>query len=861
MTFIIVAHDTRQDRQVRNEIALFMFSSATTTTSPDQFSGLGSKEAARLRLQYGSNIFKSGTHRGIFRIFWDILKEPMFILLMVACFLYFLLGQRDQGLLMLVAMVLVAAISAYQEVKSSRALDALKKYTEPKVKVIRDGCEQVISSEELVPGDIMVLGEGERIPADALILHANDLSVNEAVLTGESIPVRKDETTDNNLIFQGTALNSGMCYARVTHTGINTTLGQMGKVIEAIPLSRTLLQMQIDRFVKMMALFGLSAFGMIWLVNYLHTGNITQSLLLGLTLAMSAIPEEVPVAFSSFMALGAYRMARLGIIARQPQTIENLGMVSVICLDKTGTLTENSMQVRLLYDFRADLQEDLQHEQPLQHTNVLWWARLACEAAPFDAMEKAIVDACSLHPNAAGYRKLRMVHEYPLEGQPPMMTHVYEDDDRLLVAAKGAPERILRVCKILPGVAEELRKRVSGLASSGYRVLGVCSAQGHEGIYPEQQDHFNWQLEGFVALYDPPKKNVKKVVGQWQQAGIGVKILSGDYVETVQNIAGQAGILQQQQYVTGEQVVTYSPEELKKMVREVNIYARMFPDAKLKVVEALKANGNIVAMTGDGVNDGPALQAAHIGIAMGDKGTDIAREAADLIVSNDDLEKITEAIQHGRTIHSNLKKATRYLISIHIPIILAASLPLLLGWRFPTIFSPIHIIFLELIMGPTCSIFYEREPVEKNIMLWHPRPGGDRLFRGRELPVTLMLGLVTALGLLSVYSYFMQHGYSLEYTRTAVFITLLAANICLTFAGRSFRENFMTTIRYHNSLAPVILFLSVLFMSSLYFIPLFRQLFELTTVRAVHILACLGVAVCSTGWFEVYKFFHGRSSI
>lgn len=822
-------------------------------TKPDNFSGLKTEEAAQLKRQYGSNIFQPGRRTGFPQILWDIVKEPMFLLLLVASFLYFLLGEREQGLLMLTAMSLVAAISVYQEVKSSKALAALRKYTEPKIKVIRDSITQVIPSEDIVPGDIMVIGEGERIPADGIILHSNDLSINESSITGESLPVEKNDKAGNNTIFQGTTLAAGMCYAKVTHTGNDTTLGRLGKAIEAIPVTRTLLQSQIDRFVKVMALFGLTAFGMIWLVNYWHTGLVAQSLLLGLTLAMSAIPEEIPVAFSSFMALGAYRMAKLGIIARQPQTIENLGMVSVICLDKTGTLTENRMQVSSVYDFRTGLLEEWQEDRVLQNTAVLSWARLACEADPFDAMEKAIVTAYSSCPNGSDYQSLQMVHEYPLEGQPPMMTHVYEDHGRRLIAAKGAPERILRVCNLDAGIAGDLRRKVSELASSGYRVLGICAVQGHEGAYPEQQDNFNWQFEGLVALYDPPKKNVKKVFTQWQHAGIDVKILSGDYPETVLNIARQAGLPEQEKYLTGEQVNGYSAEELRQAVGKVNIYARMFPEAKLKVVEALKNRGNIVAMTGDGVNDGPALRAAHIGIAMGDKGTEIAREAANLIVSDDDLGKITEAIQQGRTIHNNLKKATRYLISIHIPIILTASLPLLLGWKFPTVFSPIHIIFLELIMGPTCSIFYEREPVETDIMDIHPRLGGDKLFRGRELPVTLGLGLGTATGLLGIYYWFMQHGFSLEYTRTVVFITLVISNVFLTFTGRSFKETFFTTIRYRNNLVPVILILSGLFLGFLYLTPFGHRLFELSPIQPIHALAATGTALLSTGWFELYK--------
>ena len=837
------------------------------------FEGLKKEELAPLQLRYGQNVYSKGSRKGIVTSLLGIIKEPMFLLLMLATLLYFLLGEEDQGLLMGTAMLMVAAISVFQEAKSTRALAALKKIAAPRVQVIRDSIQQSIPSEDLVPGDIIVMGEGDRIPADATILQANDCSVNESIITGESIPVEKNDLPGSNTLFQGSTINAGMCYGKVTSTGNNTMLGRLGRTMESIPPVRSSLQLQIDRFVKIMAFFGLTAFFAIWLVNFLHTGNLAQSLLLGLTLAMSAIPEEIPVAFSSFMALGAYRMTRLGIIARQPQTIENLGRVSVICLDKTGTITENRMQVKFLYSGRTGLLEEWKEDVPAKNTDILWFARLACEANPFDTMEQAIVSAWSLQPGSRSYDQLQMIHEYPLEGRPPMMTHAYESKGtsyrQPIIAAKGAPERIVKICKMAPGAADTIRQQAADLAAAGYRVLGVSSVRGQDSIerdagnpspgndrhfsWPEEQENFDWQFEGLLALYDPPKKNIRTVFDAWTRAGIGIKIISGDYTGTVLNIASQAGMNSPQPCLTGDEVTALSPAELQQKVQQVNIYTRMFPDAKLKVIEALKAGGNIVAMTGDGVNDGPALRAAHIGIAMGNRGTEIAREAAALVISDDGLDRITEAIRQGRTIHSNLKKATRYLISIHIPIILTASLPLLLGWRYPTLFSPIHVIFLELIMGPTCSVFYEREPVEKDIMLQHPRPGGERLFRGKELPLTLALGLTTALGLLGEYYWFMKNGYSLEYTRTVVFITLLIANVLLTFAGRSMRETWIRTIRYRNNLTPIVLSLSAAFLLFIYFAPVARRLFGLTPIGVLHAMTAAGVALLSIGWFELWK--------
>ncbi|HVU57952.1 MAG TPA: cation-translocating P-type ATPase [Puia sp.] len=801
--------------------------------------GLSSAEAESLRTRYGSNMLHKPRGRGIWTILWDVLKEPMFILLMVATLLYFILGEQGQGMLMLVAMALVAAISVFQELRSSHALKALRKLTEPLTTVLRDGSFRRLAVEDIVPGDIIRVEEGERAPADGLILRCHDLSVDESIVTGESIPVDKAVTTGQNILYQGSTVNAGMAYARVTATGNNTLLGRLGQSIASIQIPPTQLQAWISKFVRAMAVFGIGAFVLIWLINYLHSGDLAMSLLTGLTLAMSAIPEEVPVAFSSFMALGALRLTALGIVVRHPHIIENLGALSVLCLDKTGTLTENRMQVKNVYDAGTGQMEEYAEGSLWKSSRVLWFARLASEEEPFDVMEKAIIRAFESSVEHEKYPALRMVHEYPLSGQPPMMTHVYEGKTLPVVAAKGAPERILRVC----GMPEEdrirWRRQVYELAAEGYRVLGVCSAEGRE--FPAEQDEFDWHFEGLVSLYDAPKAGLDKYFDEWRNAGVRVKIISGDYAGTVINIAKRAGLDGELAALTGDEVMALSPVQLAEKVRNIDIYARMFPDAKTRVIDALKANGDIVAMSGDGVNDGPALRSAHVGIAMGKKGTEIARQAADLVLSDDNLEKITEAIRHGRAIRANLRKAIRYLVTIHIPIILTASMPLLLGWKYPTVFMPVHIIFLELIMGPTCSIYYEREPVGDDVMTasGKPLPGG--LLQGSDLVITIIQGAVAACGLLGLYYFFMSHGYDLPYTRTLVFITLLIDNVLLTLTGG--RRNPLTV--------PVLLS-SVVFIGCIYFLPFAKDLFGLTTVTGGHVLLAAAVSLITIGWIKVY---------
>lgn len=820
---------------------------------PEGLTGLQEKDISLLQQQFGKNIFTRKRSRRLLNTAKGMVKDPMFLLLIAACLLYFILGSSGEAIMMLIAILLVGAVSIYQNARSSRAIKALQQYTMPGIRVIRDGEEKTINPAELVPGDIVVLEEGNNVPADAVVLQSNDCSINEAVITGESFPVAKKAQEGYNVLYQGTTLNAGKCIARVTATGNNTELGRLGKLVSRYDTSPTFLQRQVSLFVNRLALFGIIAFALIFLINYLQSGMPGQSLLLGLTLAMAAIPEEIPVAFSSFMALGAYRMSKLGIIPRQPQVIENVGSVTIICLDKTGTITENRMTVKSIYDFESDSLFDVAGKGLLQHQDVLLYAMLASEKQPFDAMEKAIYEAFDQHTGLQSWHALQMIHEYPLSGQPPMMTHVYSYKGIQLAAAKGAVERMLKVCQPDDETSKKVTAHAKILAAKGYRVIAVASAIHQEGELPADQDLFNWRLIGLLSFYDPPKKNMVGEIRKFYAAGLQVKLLTGDYPETAVTIAREVGISHAHGYLTGEQVMDMNETALQTAVKNVNIFARLFPEAKVKVVNALKANDEMVAMTGDGVNDGPALKSADVGIAMGKKGTDIARQAADLVLTDDNIEKVLIAIAEGRKILSNLRKAVRYIISIHIPIILTAALPLLAGWEYPNIFRPVHVIFLELIMGPTCSIFFEREPVEESIMKRAPRDSRSGLFRHDELLITIVQGITITAGVLILYHYFMTNGYSLQFTRAIVFTTLVISNIFLTFTNRSFTQSFIQTIRYRNKLAPWVLITSVAFLFNIHFIPGIRQLFGFEPIGFTYLLLCSGVAFGSVMWFEGYK--------
>ena len=825
---------------------------STDSLSSANINGLSQDQIPLLQQQYGKNIFEASKQFRLFRVLKDILLEPMFLLLVIASCLYFILGDKNEGIMMAIAIIIVTTISIYQEVKSSLALKSLQQYTEPRITVIRGGKEEIIMTEELVPGDVLLLAEGMKVPADAVIITSNDLAINESIITGESLPVEKNNAERKNKLYQGSTINSGKCTARVTETGKNTVLGKIGKSVSEYHASKTLLQAHVNRFVNRFALFGFAAFLVIFIINYYHYGAFVTSLLFALTLAMSVIPEEIPVAFSSFMALGAYKMSKLGIISRQPQVIENLGAVTTLCLDKTGTLTENRMVLKSIYNYEGDVLIDISDNSFLKNDEVLFYGTLASEAAPFDPMEKAILEANRKYNKDISLSGFQMAYEYPLEGRPPMMTHIYKKEETYTAAAKGAAERIMKICNLDSRNREKIQQQLIKLANNGYRVIAVCKALQPDHHFPKSQEEFAWNFVGLLALYDPPKKNITAVLKKISAAKIKLKILTGDYPETAMNIAGLAGIENYHKAVSGEDIMNMDDDQLKETIEQCNVFARMFPDAKVKVVNALKQHGEIVAMTGDGVNDGPALKLADVGIAMGNKGTETARIASDLVLTDDNLERIATAIGEGRKIFSNLMKALRYIISIHIPIILTASLPVILGWKYPNIFTPVHVIFLELIMGPTCSIFFEREPVEKNLMLLPPRNRAIRLFSVDELLVSIVQGLIITAGVLTLYFVFMQR-HSIGETRTIVFTTIISANVFLTFADRSFTENIFQTIRYKNNLAAVVVIISSLFLASLHLVPAVRNLFQLAQVTLSEFMLCLAVAFVSVMWFEVYK--------
>ena len=823
--------------------------------------GLSNEEVIASRKKWGSNSLEHQQKNHLLISIIEMVKEPMFLLLVAAASIYFITGDFGDGIFMTTAIVLVAAISLFQEARSRNAIDALKKLSQPKSKVIRNGELIEIPSEEIVLGDSIQVEEGTFIPADAIIIQSNDFSVNEAILTGESLSVFKNDSSESKQVFQGTIVATGLAICEVTAIGNQTSLGKIGKSLESIVEEKTPLQLQITNFVKKMSIIGLFIFAIVWGLNYYHSNSVLDSLLKALTIAMSVIPEEIPVAFTTFMALGAWRLMKMGIITKQTKTVETLGSATVICTDKTGTITENKMSLAQLYIFDSNAIIDTNEKLNAEAEEVLSYAMWSSEPIPFDAMEIAIHDAYTKLESVDERPNYKLIHEYPLGGKPPMMTHVFEDSNgKRVIAAKGAPEALIEVSHLSDKEKKQVLAAMATMANEGYRVLGVGTTNYNEKGFPKTQQEFSFQFKGLVAFYDPPKDNIQEVFETFYKAGIEVKIVTGDNAATTSTIAKQVGFKDADKVLNGDELMLMDEATLKAKVMETAIFTRMFPEAKLKIIQALKVNGQIVAMTGDGVNDGPALKSAHIGIAMGKKGTETAKQAANLILIDDDFSKMIDAIAMGRKIYVNLKKAIQYIISIHIPIILIVFIPLALGWMYPTIFTPVHIIFLEIIMGPTCSIIYENEPMERNLMLQKPRPLTSTFFNLKEITISIIQGLVITLGLLFVYQYCLYNRLTENATRTAIFITLIASNVFLTLANRSFYYSIFTTIRYKNNLVLLIIGITIVMTSLLLFVPVFAKFFLFERIESVQIGITILVGFISVMWIELYKLFKRRKA-
>jgi Ca2+-transporting ATPase len=828
---------------------------------PENCIGLTNVEVAQSRAKFGTNQQIHKPKHKWWLTLLDVLKEPMLLLLIAVAIIYFTLNKYDEAYFMLFALIVVSGISFFQDNRSRKALEALENLTEPLSQVLRNEEIVNIPTTDIVVNDIVIAMEGNTINADGTIIYSSDFSVNEASLTGEAFSVFKSKNKGENQVYSGTLVASGVAFYRATEIGEHSKIGKLGTSLLSIKEERTPLQIQIETFAKGMATIGIIIFLLVFGFYFWKTQTFLPSLLKALTLAMSIIPEEIPVAFTTFMALGSWRLMKEGIIVKKIRTVETLGGATVICTDKTGTITENKMSLQAVYAFPSEqIFEDGNWE--IEAQKVIETAMWASEPIPFDPMEKTLHHEYKKMTKSDERHLFSMVHEYPLDGKPPMMTHVFQNKEgQRIIATKGGAEAILKVSNLSEAEKVKIHSIINSIASKGHRILGVGYSDFEGTDFPKMQQHIKFNFVGLIVFYDPPKENIQHVIKQFYDAGIQVKVITGDNSSTTKAVAEKAGIKNATTAIEGHEIMSMSEPEMLKAIHATSLLTRMFPEAKLAVMMALKKDNQVVAMVGDGVNDGPALKASHIGIAMGKKGTEIAKTAADLILTDDDLSKMVVAVAEGRRIYSNLKKAIRYIISIHIPIVITVSMPLFLGWKYPDIFTPIHVIFLEIVMGPMCTIVYENEAAEKNSMKQPPRKLTSAFLTLNEKIISIIQGLIIGLGILFVYQLSIQNGGDEFKTRTMAFTTLIFANIILSLVNRSFYYSVFTSLRNKNNMMVLINGITILLLALILNVAPISNFFMVVPLNAFEIGICLLIAMVSVMWIEVWKWIVRRNKL
>jgi len=830
--------------------------------------GLTQQEAITKLKQDGLNELPSEKSRNIFLIFLKIIEEPMLLLLIACGVIYFLLGEPRDSIILFSCTTLVVGITFYQERKTERALEALKKLSNPKALVIRDSEKQLIPGTDLVVGDILIIKEGDRVPADAVVFSANNLTVDESLLTGESLAVRKSEWDqkmaagrpggeDLPFIYSGTLIVSGYGLAKVINTGIRTEMGKIGKALQGIEVGETLLRKETKKLVIWFSLIGLILCSTIVIFYTVAKGDWLQGILAGLTLSMSMLPEEFSVVLIIFLSIGAWRMSKRNVLTRNTAITETLGAATVFCVDKTGTITQNKMQLAAVctLDHCHEFTEK-EKSLPKDYHRLLEFAQLASQTDPFDPIEKEIKRQTKKFLLQTEQQKnWKLIKEYPITKKLIALTNVWESPNKknYLVAVKGAPETIGDLCHLGREEKNQLKKQIEKLATQGYRLLGVAEASLPQNRLPEDQREFGYKFIGLLGFIDPIRPAVPKALKEAYTAGIRVIMITGDYPGTAQYIAEEIGLKNSKLFITGTEIEKMSPTELKEKIKTVNIFARIMPEQKLAIVNALRANKEIVAMTGDGVNDAPALKAADVGVAMGLHGTDVAREAADLILLDDDFSSIVAATKMGRRIYDNLKKAMSYIIAIHVPIAGLALFPVLLD--LPIILLPIHIAFLELIIDPTCSIVFEAEAEEENIMSRPPRQLNKSLFDTKAILFSVLQGLSVLAVIIIVFLYALHLGKTEAEVRTLTFVTLVFGNLMLIISNLSWSKNIFKTFAFTNrTLWVVISTVTVTTIAALY-IPVLRDLFRFAPVAINDLLIMTTAVLAVTIWFEILKIF------
>ena len=851
-------------------------SSNSVFKSEAHLAGLSDVEVAARIERCGFNELPSSKPRSIFKIALEVVREPMLLLLLACGSTYLVLGDVQEAVILLIFVAVVITITLYQERKTERALEALRDLSSPRALVVRGGVRKRIAGREVVPGDILVLSEGDRVPADAILLSAVNFATDESLLTGESVPVRKQDAQEDlemarpggddlPFVFSGTLVVRGTGLALAKATGVQTELGRIGKSLRELEQEPTLLQRDTRRMVRMLALTGLGLCVLLIVFYGLTRGDWLRGFLAALTLAMAILPEELPVVLSVFLALGAWRMSRKRVLTRHVAAIEMLGAATALCVDKTGTLTVNQMSVTRLFvkGETYDLTKESAGPIPEQFHELAEFATLASQPDPFDPMDRAIraLSGEALKGTEHLHASWKMVREYPLAKNLLAISEVWVSPDsaQLVIAAKGAPEAVADLCHLQVQETEQLNASVAQMAAEGLRVLGVAKAQFAGMDLPHWQHDFDFEFLGLIALADPVRSTVPAAVRECQTAGIRVIMITGDYPGTAMSIARQVGLESADGAITGPEVASMDDLILRGRVRRASVFARAVPEQKLQLVNALKANGEIVAMTGDGVNDSPALKAAHIGIAMGERGTDVAREAADLVLLNDDFSSIVEAVRLGRRIFDNLKKAMAYIFAIHVPIAGLSLCAVLFRW--PLILEPVHVAFLELIIDPACSIVFEAEEEEADIMQRPPRSATEHLFHTQMVVTSLLQGFGVLVILLLIFAVALYRGQGEADARALTFTALVMANIALIVTNRSWSRNVLAILRTRNPAMWWVAGSAIFFLGLALYVPFLKQLFHFSTLHPYDIALCIGAGVVSMAWFELLKGLQGRRRV
>jgi Ca2+-transporting ATPase len=838
--------------------------------------GLSEAQARERLAAEGPNELPAQKRRSLLQIALEVVREPMFLMLVAAGALYLFMGEPSDAGLLLGSVVIVLAITIIQARRTERALDALRDISSPRALVLRDGEHRRIAGSEVVRGDMIVLAEGDRIPADAVLRRAINLSTDESALTGESVPVRKlpsstatalDKPGGDDLpsVFSGTVVTAGQGIAEVLATGARSELGKIGKALHRIEHEPTLLQKETRRLVRSFAIAGLAASLAVVIAYALTRGGAAdawkEGLLAGIAMAMSLLPEEFPVVLTVFLALGAWRISKSRVLTRNMPAVETLGATTVLCVDKTGTLTQNQMSLRMLAvpGCAVDLAELSGGPLPEEVHLVLEHAILASKPDPFDPMERALRDAGDrllggtehLHPAWS------LAREYPLAPELLAVSHAWTTDDgSLQVASKGAPEAIAGLCRLDPAQREAFSERVAELAGRGLRVLGVARGTTAVEQLPEQHRDLELELVGLLGFEDPLRPTVPAAVAECRAAGIRVVMITGDYPKTAQSIARQAGFADSDAAITGPELDAMADDELARRIGTVQVFARVAPEQKLRLVDALAANGEIVAMTGDGVNDAPALKAAHIGIAMGGRGTDVARESADLVLLDDDFSSIVAAVRLGRIIFDNIKKAIAFILAVHVPIAGLSMLPVFhAGW--PLILLPVHIAFLELIIDPACTLVFESEEPESDVMRRPPRSPSERLFSARTIVVSLLQG-ASVLGVCVAVLLLARLDHAPDSARALAFATLVVGALALISINRSWTRSALTMLRERNVAFISVVSGATVVLAVVLFVPVAQRLLHFGPVQPGELLLCVAAAPVCLLWFELFKRLRSR---